>query len=424
MMYKTNPEREEYVINTVLKPLGIRTSRIKDGSQSLERVMTIHDEKDAADQKSRERNLCLEGLPEEQDEEGIKDKLIQLFKNQLEISDIEPSDIENMYWIGRKRTSEGTSSRKLIVCFTSRKMRNQVYQRRKSLLRSSDTKNIYIHSDLTPFVSKLYYEARRLVKAKKIHAAWEEFGNIMVLPTGEDIPEAVYSYEQLAEMCSQRTNDEAINSDYNEKHETNPEREGYVINTVLKPLGIGLRGIEDVEDGSQALERVMTRHRQLIKPDEKDAADQKSREKNLCFMGLPEEQDEERIKDRLIQLLKNQVGVTYIEPSDIEKIYWGSRFEGISSRRLIVCFTSKEMRDLVYQHRRRKLMNPDTKTIYLHEDLTPLRQQLLYEARKLVKAKKIHAAWIECGNVMVQRTEEDIPEAVYSYEQLAEMRRK
>ncbi len=187
---------------------------------------------------------------------------------------------------------------------------------------------------------------------------------------------------------------------------TNPEREEYVIDTVLKPLGIGLGGI--------------TRHRELNKPDEKDAADQKSKERNLRIRGLPEKLDKldkKHIEDRLVQLFKNRLGITDIEHSDIENIYW-------LGENLIVCFTSKEMRYRVFQRKKRTSSNPDTKNISIHEDLTPSRQKLLYEARNLFRAKKIYASWSECGNIRVQRTKEDRPRTVYNLKQLAEACKK
>ena len=188
---------------------------------------------------------------------------------------------------------------------------------------------------------------------------------------------------------------------------THPEREEYVIDTVLKPLGIGLKGI--------------TRHRdELNKPDEKDAADQKSRERNLRFDGFPGELDLDYIKDRLVTLIKNRLKLKEIEPSHIGNVYWiGKKQSG-----LIVSFTSKEIRDLVYQRRKRTSLNTDTKNIYIKEDLTLFRRKLLYEAREQAKAKKIHAAWSQNGTVFVKRTEDDLPTAVYNHKQLAEACKK
>ncbi len=192
-------------------------------------------------------------------------------------------------------------------------------------------------------------------------------------------------------------------------HKTNPERAEYVIDTVLKPLDIRLGGI--------------TRHRdELNKPDEKDAADQKLRERNLRIDGLPE-LDEEHMKDTLVKLFKNRLGITGIKRSDIRNVHWigGKR---TSTRRLIVCFTSKEMRDQVYQRKKRTMTNPDTKNIYIDNDLTSLREKLFFDARKLARAKKIHFAWVDCGNVMIQRREGDRPRTVYNLKQLAEACKK
>ena len=43
--------------------------------------------------------------------------------------------------------------------------------------------------------------------------------------------------------------------------------------------------------------------------------------------------------------------------------------------------------------------------IYLNDRLTEHRQNVLYAARKLVKAQKIFAAWSQSGNILIRKTE-------------------
>ncbi len=187
-------------------------NKLDEMLESLEQAMEV------ADQKLRDRNLCFVGLTEEQDE-NIEGRIVQMSKFQLGIDDIHASDIENVYRIGRKGNDQGTRARNLIVRFTSKKMRDRVYQHRKRLPMGPDTTtNIYINDDLTPFRSKLFYDARRLAKAKKIHSTWSQYGNIMVKRTEDDQPTAVYNHEQLAEKWKESTRNEANDNNYSDEN--------------------------------------------------------------------------------------------------------------------------------------------------------------------------------------------------------------
>ena len=53
-----------------------------------------------------------------------------------------------------------------------------------------------MNDDLTEFRSKLLYDARMLVRKRKLKGAWSQSGNIMVLPENEK-PCAIYSYRDL-----------------------------------------------------------------------------------------------------------------------------------------------------------------------------------------------------------------------------------
>ncbi len=46
------------------------------------------------------------------------------------------------------------------------------------------------------------------------------------------------------------------------------------------------------------------------------------------------------------------------------------------------------------------------KNVYINDQLTKHRQSLLFAARKLVKSRKLFAAWSQHGNILVRKTED------------------
>ncbi len=84
--------------------------------------------------------------------------------------------------------------------FRSKKTRDDVYKKRKLTPIGDDvTKNIYINEDLTKHRSQLFHNARKLVKSKKLHSCWTQYGNIMTKRMSTDRPVAVYTHEESQE---------------------------------------------------------------------------------------------------------------------------------------------------------------------------------------------------------------------------------
>ena len=54
----------------------------------------------------------------------------------------------------------------------------------------------------------------------------------------------------------------------------------------------------------------------------------------------------------------------------------------------------------------------------MNDSLTQHRQQLLYAARRLVKARKLYAAWSQDGNILVRKQETSKIIQVYDNEDL------
>ena len=80
----------------------------------------------------------------------------------------------------RLRKGKTDTHRPIIVRFTSRKARDDVLRAKKRLFAfcadRSSADRIYISEHLTTGVAKLYFEARRLVKEKKLFSTWTRNG--------------------------------------------------------------------------------------------------------------------------------------------------------------------------------------------------------------------------------------------------------
>ena len=201
----------EYNIETTLPEIKIEMNSVKDDLQrnSTQQVQQndimksdIASNKsnlDVLEQAAKEKNVVIFGIPEAETESSTKDQLIHLSKEVLGLHDIKLSDIEETHRLGKP--SIDSRPRKLLVKFRTCQKRNEFYNRRKKTPISEDVSaNIYINEDLTLYRSKLFYDARKLVKRKRLHSAWTQRGNIMVRQNEQDKPVAVYNHEQLREV--------------------------------------------------------------------------------------------------------------------------------------------------------------------------------------------------------------------------------
>lgn len=86
-----------------------------------------------------------------------------------------PSDISIAH---RLKAGPRDKVRPVIVRFTNRQTRNSVYHAKKLLKDSS--RNIFISEHLTKKASDLFFEARKLLKDKKIYGTWTQGGQVFV----------------------------------------------------------------------------------------------------------------------------------------------------------------------------------------------------------------------------------------------------
>ena len=86
-----------------------------------------------------------------------------------------PQDISVAH---RIKAGKKDKVRPIIVRFVSRNTRNAIYSARKSLKDSNPP--VFISEHLTKTVSELFFEARKMLSDKKIHAAWTQNGLVYV----------------------------------------------------------------------------------------------------------------------------------------------------------------------------------------------------------------------------------------------------
>ena len=182
------------------------------------------------------------------------------------------------------------------------------------------------------------------------------------------------------------------------------------------------------ENHEKTLQSISSLRRDLYKEHDKnvslqtkiDEMDQRQRENNVRIIGFPEQHDDDSdISNELVQL----VGATDIQPeSVISTMRMGRKREG-RPRDLVVKFSTKTARDKFYALRKKTPKDEENKKVFVNEDLTETRAKLFYDARRMVKRSKLFGTWTQNGNIMVKVTENDIPLAIHSHQELASVTR-
>ena len=138
---------------------------------------------------SRTENLIVKGLPESTAAEratagasldqgvteshgAVEETFIKFARKTLNV-EVKPSYISIAH---RLKSGPKDTVRPIIVRFTNRKIRNNVYYSKRQLKDSG----MYINEHLTKETSDLHFEARKLVKNKKLYSAWTNNGQLFV----------------------------------------------------------------------------------------------------------------------------------------------------------------------------------------------------------------------------------------------------
>lgn len=128
---------------------------------------------------------------------------------------------------------------------------------------------------------------------------------------------------------------------------------------------------------------------------ELDKLQQYGRKENIRISGIPEEEGED-LKAVIVKLGED-IGVT-VQKNSINVAHRAGRKIGDKPRMVLCRFTSRDVKHDLLVKRAELKKNDSTKSVYVNEDLTPLRLKLLYKARSVegVKAAYTREGIIHC----------------------------
>ena len=158
---------------------------------------------DCVEQKFYEKEVQLVGLPESESEREDEKKIIQLAEEKMSLNI--QGEIQGVHRLGRKFNKK---PRDIIVKFKNKEAREAFYERRKRTAQSKyPDENIYINDHITEYRKKLFYEARKLYKAKLVCAAWTQHGNVLIRKNTDESPVQIFSHSDLEEYRTRSSSD-------------------------------------------------------------------------------------------------------------------------------------------------------------------------------------------------------------------------
>ena len=174
-LIEVNTLQKEEISNIKSQAAALKTQEIKDSIKV-----------DELEQYGRRQNLEIVGVPEKEDENT--NAIVLEVAKMLDV-DIMSSHISTSHRLPKKKASSrnNSGSSPIIVRFTSRDIRNQIYANRKKArfvdLKNflvSDTKNIFVNENLTPTRKQLFWKTKQEVKNSSWKYIWTHNGNVFV----------------------------------------------------------------------------------------------------------------------------------------------------------------------------------------------------------------------------------------------------
>ena len=123
-----------------------------------------------------------------------------------------------------------------------------------------------------------------------------------------------------------------------------------------------------------------------------DASEQYSRRNSLRIFGIPESAKPNESTDEIVMNLCKSMGADVLI-GEIDRSHRTGKPGGPQPRPILVKFVSYRARQKLYSLRRNLKTNTEHARVFINEDLTQRRAQLLFVARGLAKAKRIESAW-------------------------------
>ncbi len=169
----------------------------KDLSKQRECISDLKVSVDKINQKQRESRIKIAGI-KEQDDENLEKTVTKYAKSSLGVK-LKSGDIVEVFRVGKKKSQR---TRDITVQFSTKKVRDNLYACKKKETNTAPEKHIYVNEDLTLHRQKLLFDARHLMKRKKIKGSWTQGGNVMILPN-EGGPLPVYTHDDLRRILEE-----------------------------------------------------------------------------------------------------------------------------------------------------------------------------------------------------------------------------
>ena len=190
------------VMREELRELRSENDSLKLANKELEkRVAVFERDSHALEQYSRRNSVRVSGIPEQNNE--ITDDVILKLAEDMNVQ-LSRADIDRSHRVGRledtQRTDSGVRTRirhlDIIVKFATYNARQRLFQMKKELRGNEELSSVFINEDLTKARSKLLFDARTLVRAKKLNAAYSSDGKLFVRDK-DDRRQLIQSYEDI-----------------------------------------------------------------------------------------------------------------------------------------------------------------------------------------------------------------------------------
>lgn len=195
-----------------------------------------------------------------------------------------------------------------------------------------------------------------------------------------------------------------------------------IANVIVDKINSLLTEFEDrirlLEENSKKQELALKERNTEIKKLEKHCENQEqySRRNSLRIYNQRWEEEDGEDTDRLVlHFIRTDLQIP-IHQSDLDRSHRVGRPSTDNPRPILVKFVAHNMKNTVYRARRAVLK----KSIYINEDLTKTRYQLLREALKLKKDKHVKDVWTNDGAIFVKTHEEDT-HRVLNYDELCDV---
>ena len=182
-----------------------------------------------------------------------------------------------------------------------------------------------------------------------------------------------------------------------------PEMAKNIVSDVIDGLN---KKISDLESANENLRKENDELKARVVKIEKqvDAGEQYSRRNSLRMSGVRETDGEDT--DKLVLDRADAVGAC-ISIDDIDRSHRVGKLKAGKTRDIIIKFATYRARQKFYT-KRTMLKDAGHAGVFLNEDLTKQRMNLLYKARMKVKSKCLKGAWSADGTILIKDNGDEV----------------